>query len=208
MPCNCKHVSWRPCQLCNSRDIIAQSNPAQLDSPQSDLEHLYICACPVAIQQVQDNLQTRFAVFYAFEEPKRIFSVVVVCVSMYMMYCNLVLSSSGVQAQLARESPTRIDDPENPQGPPKRPATKRQHLVVMRHGERIDEVSSRHASYMNMPVTCFTCHFAAAPKGIVKIVIVCKRTCEVSAGRYTTKEVYSRYHASAWYHSDMASTDH
>ena len=49
--------------------------------------------------------------------------------------------SSGVQAQLARESPTKIDDPEHPQGPPKGPATKRQHLVVMRHGERIDEVS-------------------------------------------------------------------
>ncbi|KAL3136249.1 hypothetical protein ABBQ32_007258 [Trebouxia sp. C0010 RCD-2024] len=46
----------------------------------------------------------------------------------------------GVQAQLARESPTRTEDPENPQGPPKGPATKRQHLVVMRHGERIDEI--------------------------------------------------------------------
>lgn len=61
---------------------------------------------------------------------------------------------SGVQAQLARESPTRIEDPENPQGPSKGPATKRQHLVVMRHGERIDEVSSKHAGGMGHVQLC------------------------------------------------------
>lgn len=62
---------------------------------------------------------------------------------------------SGVQAQLARESPTRTEDPENPQGPPKGPATKRQHLVVMRHGERIDEVSCKHAGGMGHMQLCW-----------------------------------------------------
>lgn len=57
--------------------------------------------------------------------------------------CSFYCHGIGVQAQLARESPTKVEDPEHPQGPSKGPATKRQHLVVMRHGERIDEASSK-----------------------------------------------------------------
>ena len=49
-----------------------------------------------------------------------------------------------MQAQAARDSPTKVEDPENPESPgstSRDPAIKRQHLIVMRHGERIDEVS-------------------------------------------------------------------
>ncbi len=48
---------------------------------------------------------------------------------------------SGVQAQAAHETHTNVEEPENPEGVSKGPATKRQHFIVMRHGERIDEVS-------------------------------------------------------------------
>lgn len=46
----------------------------------------------------------------------------------------------GAQAQAARETQTKVEDSESPQGPDKGPATKRQHLIVMRHGERVDEI--------------------------------------------------------------------
>lgn len=47
---------------------------------------------------------------------------------------------SGVQVQAAREAHTEVEDPDQPEGPGKGPVTKRQHFIVMRHGERIDEV--------------------------------------------------------------------
>ena len=58
----------------------------------------------------------------------------------------LHLIVAGAQAQAARETQTKVEDPESPQGPDKGPATKRQHLIVMRHGERIDEVGRLHCS--------------------------------------------------------------
>lgn len=42
--------------------------------------------------------------------------------------------------QAAREAHTEVEDPDQPEGPGKGPVTKRQHFIVMRHGERIDEV--------------------------------------------------------------------
>lgn len=48
--------------------------------------------------------------------------------------------AEGAQIEVEKEAPTRVEDPNDPQGPPKEPTVKRQHLIVMRHGERIDEV--------------------------------------------------------------------
>ena len=48
--------------------------------------------------------------------------------------------AEGAQIEVDKEAPTKVEDPNDPQGPPKEPAVKRQHLIVMRHGERIDEV--------------------------------------------------------------------
>lgn len=50
---------------------------------------------------------------------------------------------TGAQVEVAKEVPTQVENPENPEGPskgPQEPPVKRQHLIVMRHGERIDEV--------------------------------------------------------------------
>ena len=51
---------------------------------------------------------------------------------------------SGVQAQAMHDAKTKVEDPDSPEGDATGPATKRQRFVVMRHGERIDEVKARH----------------------------------------------------------------
>ena len=58
---------------------------------------------------------------------------------MALLYEHLV-RLAGAQVEVAKEAPTKVEVPDDPQGPPKEPAEKRQHLIVMRHGERIDEV--------------------------------------------------------------------
>ena len=46
----------------------------------------------------------------------------------------------GVQAQAMHDAKTKVEDPDSPKGDATVRATKRQRFVVMRHGERIDEV--------------------------------------------------------------------
>lgn len=50
----------------------------------------------------------------------------------------------GVQAQAVHDAKTKVEDPDSSNGDATGPATKRQHFVVMRHGERIDEVEAKH----------------------------------------------------------------
>ena len=54
------------------------------------------------------------------------------------------MQTPGVQAQAMHDAKTQVEDPESPKGDAMGPATKRQHFVVMRHGERIDEVNAKH----------------------------------------------------------------
>lgn len=64
---------------------------------------------------------------------------------------------AGAQVEAAKEAPTNVENSENPEEPPKEPVeppVKRQHLIVMRHGERIDEVP------------CELCHLADNAKTI------------------------------------------
>lgn len=53
----------------------------------------------------------------------------------------VMLACTGAQAQARHDVNTKVEDPESPKGDTKGPAIKRQHFVVMRHGERIDEVT-------------------------------------------------------------------
>ncbi len=53
----------------------------------------------------------------------------------------VMLACTGAQAQARHDVDTKVEDPESPKGDAKGPAIKRQHFVVMRHGERIDEVA-------------------------------------------------------------------
>ena len=46
----------------------------------------------------------------------------------------------GAQMEAAKEAGTKVENPDDPQQLSTEPAVKRQHLIVMRHGERIDEV--------------------------------------------------------------------
>lgn len=55
-----------------------------------------------------------------------------------------MLACTGAQAQVNQVVNTKVEDPESPKRDTKGPATKRQHFVVMRHGERIDEVTPRY----------------------------------------------------------------
>ncbi len=57
-----------------------------------------------------------------------------------------MLACTGAQAQARHDVDTKVEDPESPQGDAKGPAIKRQHFLVMRHGERIDEVTPRYYS--------------------------------------------------------------
>ena len=86
----------------------------------------------------------------------------------HFVVVNLHLLAAGAQAQAARESQTKVEDPESPQGPDKGPATKRQHLIVMRHGERIDEVGRPcHCSicYDQVNMDHQTAAYTRVPKG-------------------------------------------
>lgn len=55
-----------------------------------------------------------------------------------------MLACTGAQAQVNQVINTKVEDPESPKGHAKGPAIKRQQFVVMRHGERIDEVTPRY----------------------------------------------------------------
>lgn len=57
----------------------------------------------------------------------------------------------GVQVQAAREAHTEVEDPDQPEGPGKGPVTKRQHFIVMRHGERIDEMDKSWSAQASRP---------------------------------------------------------
>lgn len=77
----------------------------------------------------------------------------------------VLLARTGAQAQVKHDVNTKVEDPESPKGDAKGPAIKRQHFVVMRHGERIDEVtanSPQHAQHIS--------------------TIACSPTCDLSTG--------------------------
>ncbi len=62
-----------------------------------------------------------------------------------------MLACTGAQVQARHDVDTKVEDPESPKGDVKGPAIKRQHFVVMRHGERIDEVRPRYYSFAYKP---------------------------------------------------------
>ncbi|DBA67607.1 hypothetical protein WJX79_004788 [Trebouxia sp. C0005] len=57
----------------------------------------------------------------------------------------------GAQAQARHDVNTKVEDPESPKGDTKGPAIKRQHFVVMRHGERIDEMDKSWSAQASRP---------------------------------------------------------
>ncbi len=61
----------------------------------------------------------------------------------------VLLARTGAQAQVKHDVNTKVEDPESPKGDAKGPAIKRQHFVVMRHGERIDEVTANYPNTLN-----------------------------------------------------------
>lgn len=72
-----------------------------------------------------------------------------------------MLACAGTQAQARHDVNTKVEDPESPKGDVKGPAIKRQHFVVMRHGERIDEVapvSPQHSQHIST-IACSFAHF-------------------------------------------------
>ncbi len=79
----------------------------------------------------------------------------------------VVLACTGVQVQARHDVDTKVEDPESPKGNVKGPAIKRQRFVVMRHGERIDEVApdspqhSEHISNIACSFACMTCQQAS-----------------------------------------------
>ncbi len=70
-----------------------------------------------------------------------------------------MLACTGAQVQARHDVDTKVEDPESPKGDSKGPAIKRQHFVVMRHGERIDEVAPDSPQH-SQPISSVACSFA------------------------------------------------